>query len=234
LVWWWGGSPVRGGTVRLAVPDQGLAAFECGLLIGGRPVLLADHSLALPRGGGMELRGSGLWAEVIVEDPGEHLSVGLEAFAVAVDDPDDAWRGGPDHLYRGTRLPVGLDLGAERCGEPVGADERGGVSSIPCRVVGEVLVADRAYDVDGWGWWMIGSDLSVRGGTVRVRGRHTDGTWSVDARERPESMPWGRAPVLRPDAAANSALVDRRLVDLMADDGRPGIGWVEELVVPEV
>ena len=108
LAWWWGpdggltGGPLPGGIVRLAVDYGGLAAFECGILPGGgRTVLLADHAVPVPAGGGMELRAPGLWTEMVVEEPGEYLSVGLEAFSVAVDDPDDAWRGGRTNRPRG-------------------------------------------------------------------------------------------------------------------------------------
>ncbi len=225
LAWWWGpdggltGGPLPGGIVRLAVDYGGLAAFECGILPGGgRTVLLADHAVPVPAGGGMEFRAPGLWTEMVVEEPGEYLSVGLEAFAVAVDDPDDAWRGGPDHLFRGERLPVGLDLGAERVAEPVEFAGSVGATAIPCRVVGEVLVADEVYEVDGWGWWLDGQTP-----VGHLLGRDADGGWVASS--LPDAVETvGRAPVL----GAGGTPVDRRLVRF-AEGGRPGAAWVEEL-----
>ena len=166
----------------------------------------------------MELRAPGLWTEMVVEEPGEHLSVGLEAFAVAVDDPDDAWRGGPDHLFRGERLPLGLDLGAERVAEPVEFAGSVGATAIPCRVVGEVLVADEVLEVDGWGWWLDGPTP-----VGHLLGRDADGGWVASS--LPDAVETvGRAPVL----GAGGTPVDRRLVRFAAG-GRPGAAWVEEL-----
>ncbi|MEE2957913.1 MAG: hypothetical protein VX488_02990 [Actinomycetota bacterium] len=231
LAWWWDGrrgGAVLGGLVRLALDDGGSAAFECGLLPGGaRTVLLADHTVRAAAGGRMELRSPGLWVELVVEEPGEHLSVGMEAFGVAVDDPDDAWHGGPDHLFRGNRLPVGLDLEAERASEPIVIGGQEGSTAIPCRVFGEVLVADEVHDVDGWGWWTNG--VVPQG---RVMGRLDDGTWwptGIPAEATGEDPvakdvgPVGRTPVL----ATNGVQVDRRLVQFTTD-GRPGVGWAED------
>lgn len=227
LAWWWGEGPaggsLLGGVVRLATGGGRSAAFECGLLPGGgRTVLLADHAVPTPAGGGMELRASGLWAEAVVEEPGEHLSVGLEAFAVAVDDPDDAWQGGPDHLFHGERLPVGLDLGAERVAEPVVLGRSTGATAVPCRVVGEVLVADEVHDVDGWGWWVVGPAPGTH-----ALARDGDGGW-VDSGVSDAVEVVGRVPVL----GAGGTPIDRRLVRF-ASGGRPGVAWIEEPGPPE-
>ncbi|GIT76003.1 MAG: hypothetical protein Ct9H300mP31_05340 [Acidimicrobiaceae bacterium] len=150
---WWSPDRTSGGHVRLAVHDEGPAWFWCGLVAIGEPtVLVTDHAVPPPRSSGLEVRSSGLWAEVVVEEPGLHVSVGLEAFGVAVADPEDAWRGGTDHQFRGDRLAVGLDLGGEAVGELPAGD------SVPCRVVGEVLIAERAIP------WTAGG-----GGTTRMQ-----------------------------------------------------------------
>ena len=98
-----------------------------------------------PRAAGRGGRSSGRWAGVGGEGPGLHGRGGREAFGGAGADPEDAWRGGTDHQFRGDRLAVGLDLGGEAVGELPAGD------SVPCRVVGEVLIADRAIPVDGRG-----------------------------------------------------------------------------------
>ena len=99
-----------GGYVRLGVcPNLGHAWFWCALVGQGEPpVLVVDQETPIPAGPGLEVRSSGLWADLIVEGPLEHFSVEVEAFGVALDEPADAYRGMP-----GERLPVGVDLGWE-------------------------------------------------------------------------------------------------------------------------
>ncbi len=216
--------------VRSGSVDVRPARFEFGLVEVAEPsVLIVDHDVLPPRGGGLEIRASGLWAEVVVEEPpsGErgHVGVGLEAFGVALDDPEDAWRGGPDHQFRGVRTPVGLDLGGESIGAPV--EGQWGVG-VPCRVVGEVLTADRVVDLDGWGWWLVGECDSVAA-TALVR--LDDGTW-----DPPDVEPtsWqidnlvGRFPILRSGSGGVVRKIDRRFGTVVHVDGRRGLGWIEE------
>jgi hypothetical protein len=77
---------------------------------------------------GQDVRAQGLWLSVTEESAG-HWSVQLEAFALALDDPDDAW---------GVPTPLGLDLEWE--------DDADG-----CLVTGEVLVADQRLQIHGRG-----------------------------------------------------------------------------------
>ena len=98
-------------------------------------VVVRDHDVALPRPGStMVVRADGLWAELIPETPGEHWTIGVEAFGVRLDDPLEAERG-----ERGERLPVGLDLEWE-------------VGSAPYGIVhGELLLGDERVAFDGTG-----------------------------------------------------------------------------------
>jgi len=112
---WWSPDRTSGGHVRLAVHDEGPAWFWCGLVAVGEPtVLVTDHAVPPPRSSGLEVRSSGLWAEVVVEEPGLHVSVGLEAFGVAVTDPEDAWRGGPTTSFGATASPLALTWAVRR------------------------------------------------------------------------------------------------------------------------
>ena len=77
---------------------------------------------------GVDARAQGLWLSVTEESAG-HWSVQLEAFALALDDPDDAW---------GVPTPLGLDLEWEDDGDG-------------CLVTGEVLVADQRLQISGRG-----------------------------------------------------------------------------------
>jgi hypothetical protein len=99
-------------------------------------VVLAEPDAPPPRAG-LEVRASGLWADAIEEEPGERWTIGLEAFALAVDHPDDAV---------GRRVPLGYDLEWERTGPAVGG-------RVPAHVHGEVLVEDEVIDLDADGWW---------------------------------------------------------------------------------
>ncbi len=69
------------------------------------------------------VRTNGLWLSVVCETPGEHWSVVLESFALAVDDPDDE---------RGDLVPLGLDVEWEA----------------PGRVHGDLLVGDEVVPLD--------------------------------------------------------------------------------------
>lgn len=100
-------------------------------------VVLAEPDAPAPRPGSMEIRASGLWADAIEEEVGERWTIGLEAFALEVDHPDDTV---------GRRVPLGFDLEWERSGP----DHDG---RTPARVHGEVLVEDEAIDLDAEGWW---------------------------------------------------------------------------------
>src|SRR5581483_5519904 len=77
-----------GGFVRLEVrPAAGRATFWAALVGDDRPYLLVrDDDLRAPAGGRPEVRGEGLWSSLECETPLEHWTVGLEAFAVALDD----------------------------------------------------------------------------------------------------------------------------------------------------
>lgn len=122
-------------------------------------VTVIDHDVAIPAGQSLELRTEGLWADLTVETPLDHVSVGLEAFAVSVEDPADVYGD-----LRGDRVPLGFDLEWETEGDTFAYP---GVTryEVPCRVHGEVLVGQERIELDGWGqrdhswgerdWWTI-------------------------------------------------------------------------------
>jgi hypothetical protein len=144
--------------VRLGVSP--LTAWLWAYLVGeGRPlVAVRDHEVTPPRGNALEVRAEGLWSAITCETPVEHWSIGLEAFAVGMDDPADAYRG-----ERGDRVPLGLDLEWEAAA-PVFNYPDGTRYGQPCQVHGQVLVGDERLDFDGsgqrehaWGvqdWWV--------------------------------------------------------------------------------
>jgi hypothetical protein len=99
-------------------------------------VVLTEPDAPLPRAG-LEIRASGLWADAIEEEPGDRWTIGLEAFALAVDRPEDRV---------GRRVPLGFDLEWERAGPDA-------AGQTPARVHGEVLVEADTLAVDAPGWW---------------------------------------------------------------------------------
>jgi hypothetical protein len=148
-----------GGYVRLGLYPNLETVWYWAYLVGdGRPlVAVRDHDVPLPNGRSLEVRAEGLWGELVCETPLEHWSVNLEAFAVALDDPAEAYRG-----ERGERIALGLDL------EWVEAGPARMSTGIPryeqaCIVQGEVLVGDERIQVDAFGqrdhswgrrdWW---------------------------------------------------------------------------------
>lgn len=131
-------------------PRPGRAWCWAALVGTGRPYLLVrDLDLDPPRSpGSRQLRGS-LWADANCETPHAHWSVGLEAYGVALDDPDDAL----GH-ERGALTGLGIDLEWEATGPPDGGV---GDYATPAEVHGEVLVGAgtdvEAIAVDGAGTW---------------------------------------------------------------------------------
>jgi hypothetical protein len=164
-----------GGYVRLAfLPNLGRCWYWACLVGPDRPlVTVIDHDVAMPAGRSREIRSEGLWADYTVETPLDHVTVGVEAFAVALDDPAETYGS-----LRGERVPFGLDLEWETDGGTYAYP--GGVTryEVPCRVHGEVLVGQETINLDGWGqrdhswgnrdWWAFGWSWTA--------GRFDDGT----------------------------------------------------------
>lgn len=143
-------------------PAQGVVWYWAAVVRPDQPtVLLRDHEVPHPRRDTLELRHEGLWADHVCEEPIDRWSLGLEAFAVALDDPADAFHGELGH-----RTALGLDLEWETVGTPY--PYPGVVRyEIPCRVHGEILVGDERIEVEdvpgerdhSWGhrdWWQFG------------------------------------------------------------------------------
>lgn len=180
-----------GGYVRLGIlPNLG-RCWYWGCVVGPdrQLVTVIDHDVALPAPGRHEIRAEGLWADYTVETPLDHVSVGLEAFGVGVDDPSEVYGD-----LRGDRVPLGFDLEWETDG---GTYRYPGVDryEVPSRVHGEVLVGQERIEVDGWGqrdhswgvrdWWSIGwswtasrldDGTRIHGTGVEFEGAHVYGT----------------------------------------------------------
>ncbi|MDE0118212.1 MAG: hypothetical protein OXT07_16550 [bacterium] len=137
-----------GGYAQLTLwPNLGKSWFWSALVGPDRqPVYLVETDAPLPRPSTLELRAPGLWTEFIEQIPDEHFTVDLEAFAVALDDPEEIFG-----LGWGDRVPYGLELEWEA--------EAGTLDVVH----GQVLVSDEVIEIDGRGrrfhweglpaWW---------------------------------------------------------------------------------
>jgi hypothetical protein len=123
--------------VRLGLWPSSGAAWYWAALVGDdrRYLLVREDEAPLPRPGRTEIRAEGLWSALECETPFEHWTVGLEAFAVALDDPADAWAG-----ERGDRIGLGFDLEWEATGPPEPTAGSGIGYRQACRVSGDILV----------------------------------------------------------------------------------------------
>ena len=121
------------GSLHLTVADGPApsATFEASLALPDTGyVLVRDDDLASPRGSLLQVRGDGLWAELVCETPGEHWSIGLEAFGLRFADEAEA-----RVTDRGERVAIGFDLEWEA----------------PGTVFGEILLGARRLAFDGRG-----------------------------------------------------------------------------------
>jgi hypothetical protein len=217
--------PWVAGFVRLELrPDDGVAwywAYVLGRDIG--LVVVRDHEVPLPRGDQLVVRAEGLWAELVCETPGEHWSIGLEAFGVRLDDPADGLRG-----EIGERLAIGLDLEWE-----VAPGAPSGEGPVDGAVFGEVLVGrDRiALDApgtfreeDGLPDWVTTTGFAAQGGAdglprsvTRVGGDHPLPV---------EVLGLAALPLTGPGTDAPARLV-RVLGRWTDDDGATKVGWID-------
>jgi hypothetical protein len=221
--WWW---------TAITGPDRAL-------------VTVRDPDIDPPRGGGLEIRAPGLWAEPVCETPFDHWSLGLEAMAVALDDPTEAYAS-----ERGDPVPLGLDLEWEASAGAVRWPDRHSYGQ-PCQVHGEVLVGRERLAITGFGtrehgwgpldWWGRAfswtaghlEDGTPFGGGLEERtfvdldqhGLVAVGWLGPTARLHPVA----HAPVQIPGPHKRVSRLARAVCRVDSADGRAGWGWVERL-----
>lgn len=209
---------IAGAVVLTIVPAQQRSWFWAAVVGRGRPlVAVYEDDAPLPRRNAVELRTSGLWVDVEVEVPFDHVTLGVESFGLVFDDPDEVLG-----AARGHRTPVGFDLEWES--DPATVRAAAGGFDVPCRVHGDVLLGQEivALDTAGWRcrrWGSAGVQASFE---RRVR---VDGT-AVTFREPTPSAGQdhaadviGRAPVVVPALVSGRApvVLDRTLAHDPAD-----------------
>ncbi len=96
------------------VPNQRACWFVAGVARPNNEVVLChDTDAAAPTGSVIEIRSGALWSHAICETPGEHWTVAMEAYALELSDPTEAWSNAV-----GTRVGLAFDLEWERIGQP--------------------------------------------------------------------------------------------------------------------
>jgi hypothetical protein len=232
----WGAHDGTGGFVRLALHrDNRIAWFWAYLLRpGAGPVVVRDHDVTLPRGAALEIRAEALWSELVCETPGEHWSIGLEAFGVALDEADDALHG-----EIGTRIALGFDFEWETSGDPYTSTHAGiTYQEQPGVVHGDVLLGRDRLPLDTVGRFEhTTAPADARDTTKRTTIAWDDGAWwSV----RDGSGPRWEGATVQPresqglELATQSVAVipagDRvvtRSIGAARSEGRTGVGWME-------
>jgi hypothetical protein len=241
------------------VPALATAWYWVAVVGTGRTlVALRDHEVPLPGGSALEVRAPGLWSDLTCETPLDHWSVGLEAFAVAYDDPLEAWRS-----ERGDPTALGLDLEWEAdgpadalpadAGPNAGPDARTGQKRYrqACRVHGDVLVGAERLAIEAYGsrshqwgerhWW--GPSWAeawgrLDNGSTFASAPH-DTAFSSDGLPQSatvdveggsaELIAAAQAPVLVPAVDGRNSRLARALCRYRTADGRTGAGWAEWL-----
>ena len=155
------------------------ATFRAAVLGLGPPLVVVDHEGTVAARS-LEVRSSGLWADLVCETPLRHWSYGLEAFALAIDEPTELLS-----RARGDRVPLGWELDVEtvppRADSPSpsspssrstsGGSVGGGSGSTGSELLrgrghGLVFLKDRTVEIEGpalrahqWGVGADGPDL---------------------------------------------------------------------------
>lgn len=211
-----------GGYVRIGFYPNLDRVWYWACLVGPdrRLVSVVEHDIPMPRSGSsLDVRYDGLWADHVVETPGEHMSINLESFALVVDDPTEMYRSEP----RGERVPFGFELDFETDRASYMWPDVTPRYEIPCRVHGTVQLGKETVRVDGWGqrdhswghardWWSIGWSWTA--------GRLDDGTRFHSTGGFFPDDDWGVAYLLAPDS---TDFCEYDSVRIGSDEGAEGL-----------
>ncbi len=141
------------GFVRFVThPKRKTFWFWAAVIHGHHPVILC-RDLAVPvptQSSVLEIRSSALWSHAICETPFAHWTVAMEAYAVALDDPTDAYSG-----ELGDRVGLAFDLEWEDDVAPstVPGDASGDVTGYLStgRVTGDLQLSETTLPITATG-----------------------------------------------------------------------------------
>lgn len=190
--WWsWDGAAPDGTGVAVRVvlhPHARRTWYWTHLVLpGAPPVLVRDHDVPPPRGGGLLLKADAFWAECECGAPWEAWTLGVETYGVALDDPVEAYR-----TERGERVPVAFDLEWEATTPAVDVGGAGGADRVRVEQAGtlrgEIEVGDRHVRLDGrahrvheWGrrdWFTDGGFAAGLAGDAGAIGAAGTAAWA--------------------------------------------------------
>ncbi len=180
-------------------PQHQRSAFHASVVRADEPLIsLVELEAVAPKPPSLEIRASGLWADVGIQTALDHMTVDIEAFAVALDDPTEVFRG----AY-GVRTALGCELEWETAGELV-AGPTPTSYEMPCIVHGELLIDEQTIEIDGWGWRSHRWGMPQATDRTHSRGRSHDGRWLHYLVHGDDSMSHviGAAPVSDPSTGA--------------------------------
>lgn len=220
------------GFVGLTIWSAPRSAWYWAALVGRRrPYLLVrDLEVDAPRSPlSREIRSEGLWADVNCETPHDHWSLGLEAFGVSLDDPDEALG-----AERGDRTGLGLDLEWEAAAAVDGGEGSYGQA---CTVHGEILVGGGggpvetiAFDGVGWRRHTWGRAVDWFSPALRVDGHLDGGDPYTASNVDPAAVAVLQPAPLRLERAGARAVLERSLCRFQTPVGATGAGWSERII----
>lgn len=159
-------------------PQHQRVAFLVSLVRPGHDLVsLVELDAPAPKPPSLEVRSTGLWTDIGIQTPLDHMTVDIEAFAVALDDPDDVFAG----AY-GIRTALGCELEWETAGELVSGPAAQSYQ-VPSIVHGELLLDEQTIEIDGWGWRSHRWGPPSMHDRPALRGRTHTGEWFTDANE---------------------------------------------------
>ncbi len=141
--------------VRFVVhPNRKSCWFWAGAIHRDQPVILCrDLSVPMPpQPAVLEIRSSALWSHAICETPFEHWTVAMEAYAVSLEDPADAYRG-----ELGDRVGLAFDLEWEGTERTASTDNTAAGYTCETSVTGDLQLDEVTIAVTAAGtrdhWW---------------------------------------------------------------------------------
>ena len=181
-------------------------------------VSLVELGAPAPKPPSLEVRSSGLWTDIGIQTPLDHMTVDIEAFAVALDDPNEVFHG----AY-GIRTALGCELEWETAGS-IQPGPSANSYEMPCIVHGELLLDEQTIEIDGWGWRSHRWGRPSPGDRSTTRGRTVNGDWFNDGHEdRATTMRVvGTAPTPAPE-------LDGRLAQFFAMNDDGDAAWVRRI-----
>ncbi len=138
------------------LPRQKACWFIAALARPGKDIIVCqDTDAVAPASSVIEIRSGALWSHAICETPMQHWTVAMEAYALELSDPADAWTN-----PMGNRIGLAFDLEWECVGDPAGlldCLDTGGSGGqgyeVPAAVSGELRTEDERWLINASGSW---------------------------------------------------------------------------------